>query len=125
MQINRITGAIVHAAITVHTRLGPGLFESAYAVCLQYELRKTGLRVQSEVPMPIDYDGVKLSAGYRVDLVVEQQVLVELKAVAKLQPVHELQVLSYLRLSGYKVGLLLNFHQEHMRDGIRRFANRL
>jgi GxxExxY protein len=125
MEINRITGLVIRASMKVHSLLGPGLFESAYTVCLRYELQRSGLLVRTEVPMPIEYDGVKLSAGYRADLIVERQVLVELKAVAKLMPVHELQLLSYLRLSGYRVGLLLNFHQQHMRDGIRRFANRL
>ncbi len=121
--INQITGAIITAAMKVHSALGPGLLESAYEACVQYELTKGGLLVDRQVPWPVTYDGVSIDLGYRVDLLVEKQVIVELKCVDKIHPVHQAQILSYLRLSGKSVGLLINFHEAHLRDGIRRFVN--
>jgi GxxExxY protein len=110
MDVNRLTGMVVDAAMTVHTALGPGLLESTYEKCLVYELRKRGLRVASQVSLPVLYDGMEIDAGYRLDVVVEDAVIVELKAVEKLLPVHEAQLLSYLKLSGFKAGLLINFN---------------
>ena len=122
MDRNEISGAIVGAAMKVHSALGPGLLESAYAVCLRHELIKRGLRVTSEVPVPVVYDGIKLEAGYRLDLVVEDTVVVELKAIEALAPIHQAQVKSYLKLTGKPIGLLINFHSLHLKDGIKRFV---
>ena len=122
MDRNEISGAIVDAAMKVHSALGPGLLESAYAVCLRHELIKRGLRVTSEVPVPVVYDGIKLEAGYRLDLVVEDTVVVELKAIEALAPIHQAQVKSYLKLTGKPIGLLINFHSLHLKDGIKRFV---
>jgi|SRR5947199_10280125 len=122
MNRNEISGAIVDAAMKVHSALGPGLLESAYAVCLRHELIKRGLRVTSEVPVPVVYDGIKLEAGYRLDLVVEDTVVVELKAIEALAPIHQAQVISYLKLTGKPIGLLINFHSLHLKDGIKRFV---
>jgi GxxExxY protein len=110
MEINEITGQIVDASIKVHTRLGPGLLESAYEACLAYELRKRGLDVGVQVPLPIHYEDVKLEVGYRLDLLVESSVIVELKSVEKMIPLYDAQLLSYLKLSGKKIGLLINFN---------------
>ena len=123
MELNVISGEIVDSAIMVHTALGPGLLESAYLACLQYELKSRGLRVRSQVPLPVVYREVRLKVGYRIDLVVEGLVVVELKAVSKLHPIHEAQLLSYLKLSGRKLGLLMNFHEKSMKNGIRRMIN--
>lgn len=107
----------------VHSALGPGLLESAYRLCLAHELRKRGFAVQLEVPLPITYDGVQIDAGYRIDILVDGAVLVEVKAVMKLHPIHEAQLLSYLKLGGYRVGLLINFHVRQLRNGITRMVN--
>jgi GxxExxY protein len=125
MDLNRISGQIVDAAIKVHSAVGPGLLESAYEACLYYELERRGILVQREVALPLVYDGVWLDIGYRIDLLVADSIIVEIKAVAALLPIHEAQLLSYLRLSGHRLGLLLNFHVPHMRDGIKRLANSL
>jgi GxxExxY protein len=119
---NEISGAVVDAAMKVHSALGPGLLESAYAICLKHELMKRSLKVASEVPLPVVYDGVRLEAGYRLDLVVEDTVVVEIKAVEALAPIHSAQIISYLKLSGKPVGLLINFHSLHLKDGIKRFV---
>ena len=121
--INQITGLTITAAMKIHSALGPGLLENVYEACLQYELTKQGLLVERQVPWPVTYDGVSIDLGYRVDLFVEKQVIVELKCVDKIHPVHQAQILSYLRLSGKSVDLLINFHEAHLRDGIRRFVN--
>ena len=123
LELNDITGQVVDAAMKVHTALGPGLLESAYETCLAYELRQRGLRVETQVTLPVKYDGVELDAGYRLDLLVESRVIVELKAIEKMTPLHEAQLLSYLKLSGCKVGLLINFNVERLKDGIKRIAN--
>jgi GxxExxY protein len=122
MYRNQVSGVIIDAAMKVHSVLGPGLLESAYAACLMHELVKRGLKVAREVPLPVVYDGVKLDAGYRLDLVVEDIVIVELKAVEALAPIHHAQVLSYLKLSGKPIGILINFHVLHLKDGIKRFV---
>jgi GxxExxY protein len=123
MRENEISGIIVNAAMKVHTALGPGLLESAYEACLNHELRKTGLKTLTQVPLPLQYDGIKLDVGYRLDLLAEDLVVVEIKAVDSLAPIHTAQLLSYLKLSGKKVGLLLNFHVLHMKDGVKRVVN--
>jgi GxxExxY protein len=120
-----ITRAIIGSAIQVHATLGPGLLESAYRVCLHEELVLKGLRVEVETPIPFTYRGRRIDVGYRIDLLVEDRVLVELKALTKVLPVHEAQLLSYLRLGGYPVGLLINFHVLLLRDGIRRMVNQM
>ncbi|HEY3104243.1 MAG TPA: GxxExxY protein [Pyrinomonadaceae bacterium] len=122
MERNEISGAIVDAAMKVHSALGPGLLESAYAACLRHELVKRGLRVASEVPVPVVYDGIKLEAGYKLDLLVEDTVVVELKAIEALAPIHQAQIISYLKLAGKPIGLLINFHSLHLKDGIKRFV---
>jgi GxxExxY protein len=123
MQLNEITGTIIDSAMKVHSTLGPGLLESTYEICLLHELRKRSLEVKSQLSLPVAYDGVRLDAGYRIDLLVESSVIVELKAVERLLPVHEAQILSYLKLSGYTVGLLLNFNVVHFKNGIKRIVN--
>jgi len=106
----------------IHSAWGPGLLESPYAACLKHELIKRGLRVSCEVPLPVVYDGVRLDAGYRLDMVVEDTVVVELKAIEALAPIHQAQIISYLKLSGKPIGLLINFHSLHLKDGLKRFV---
>jgi GxxExxY protein len=125
MHINDVSGQVVDAAIKVHSVLGPGLLERAYQVCLAHELGKRGIRVRAEVPMPVRYDGLELDLAYRIDLLVEACVVVEIKAVAKILPVHEAQLLSQLKLSDHRVGLLINFNVARLKDGIVRRVNRL
>jgi GxxExxY protein len=125
MEHNEISRQIVDAAMKVHLALGPGLLESAYQACLVYELRQRQLHVDAQLELPINYDGVKLDVGYRIDLLVEKCVIVELKTVEKLLPIHEAQLLSYLRLSGCRVGLLINFNVSYLKEGIKRMANNL
>lgn len=120
--LNGITEKIIGAAIAVHKELGPGLLESAYEACLVYELVQGGLKVESQKSLPLSYRGVKIDCGYRIDLLVENQIILELKSVEKIEPIHEAQLLSYLKLSGYKVGLLINFNVKLLRNGIRRFV---
>ena len=122
---NQISGIILDAAIAVHTALGPGLLESAYQACLAYELTSRGLRVQTQVPLPITYRGVCVDVAYRIDLIVEDLVVIEIKAVERLAPIHEAQLLSYLKLSGKRLGLLINFHVLRLKDGYKRIANGL
>lgn len=121
--INDVSGSVVDAAMKVHTQLGPGLLESAYQACLAYELKKRGLDVQTQVALPVIYDEVRIDCGYRVDLLVERSVLVEIKAVSKLLPIHEAQLLSYLKLGGFWAGLLINFHVPRLKEGIKRMVN--
>ena len=119
----RTTNAILSGAYRVHSRLGPGLLERPYRVCVCYELTKMGIAWQAECPLPVRYEDVELDIGYRIDLLVEKEVIVEVKSVEKILPVHEAQLLSYLRLSGKRVGLLINFNVAHLKDGIRRKIN--
>ena len=121
--IDDITRRIIGAAMKVHTALGPGLLESAYRVCLMHELRKHRLNVASEVGLPVIYQGERIDLGYRIDLIVQDSVIVEIKCVEAINAVHKSQLLSYMRLSGRQVGLLINFHVEHLRDGIRRMVD--
>jgi GxxExxY protein len=117
------TGQIVDAAMAVHSALGPGLLESAYEACLAFELRERGLLVETQVPLPVRYRGVRVETGYRLDLLVNRSVVVEVKSVRRLAPLHQAQLLSYLRLSGHRTGLLINFHEERLKNGIRRMLN--
>ena len=117
--------SIIGAAIRIHSAVGPGLLESAYETCLLYELEKQNLPVKRQVLISIRYEDLTIDNGYRIDLLVGERVVVELKAVETVLPVHRAQLLSYLRLGGFKLGYLLNFHVAHMRDGIARIVNRL
>ncbi|HOW31320.1 MAG TPA: GxxExxY protein [Bacteroidales bacterium] len=120
---NELSGIIIGCAIEVHKQLGPGLLESAYQECLYYELSKAGLKVTKEKPMPIVYKEVRLDHGYRIDLLVEDKVVVEIKSVESFTDVHTAQVLTYLKLGNYKLGLLLNFYVSVMKSGIKRVIN--
>jgi GxxExxY protein len=122
-RVNQITGAVVSAAMKVHSVLGPGLLESAYLGCLAHELRTRGMRVATQVGLPVFYDGEKIELGYRIGLVVENLVIVELKCVEAIHPVHQAQLLSYMRLSGKQVGLLINFYVARLKDGIKRMVD--
>jgi len=122
-RLNEITQEVIASAITVHRALGPGLLESTYEGCLAYELVDRGLAVERQKGLPVVYRGVKLDCGYHIDLLVEGLVVLELKAVEKLDPVHEAQLLSYLKLSGCRVGLLINFNVKMLKQGIRRMVN--
>ena len=122
--LNRITDSIIGAAIQVHRALGPGLLESAYESCMTFELvEQHGRKVERQKPLPVVYRGVSLDCGYRLDLFVDDLVIVELKAVDKLMSIHEAQMLSYLKLSGCKVGLLINFNVKILKNGIKRVVN--
>jgi GxxExxY protein len=117
-----LTGKIIGLAIEVHRHLGPGLLESAYEECLCHELNQAAMAYRRQVPLPVFYKSIRLDCGYRLDLVIENQVIVELKAVERLMPIHEAQVLTYLKLSGIATGLLLNFNTPVLKDGVRRLA---
>lgn len=121
--LNFITGRIIHAAIEIHKALGPGLLESAYQACTAYELIQEGFIVDQQRPLPLEYKGVHVDAGYRIDMVVNKAVIVEFKSIDTLAPIHEAQLLSYLKLSGLKVGLLINFNIKFLKNGIRRIVN--
>jgi len=121
--LNQITEAVIGAGIAVHRELGPGLLESTYETCLAYELVERGLKVERQKALPVRYRGIHLDCGYRIDLLVENRVIVELKVVERLEPIHEAQLLSYLKLSGSAVGLLMNFNVTELRRGIRRLVN--
>lgn len=123
MEPNEVTSSIIAAAIEVHRRIGPGLLESAYQACLAYELRKRGFAVEEQRPVPVIYDEVQLECGYRADLVVNRLIVVELKAKSKLHPVDYAQTLSHLRLLGLRIGLLINFHEARLVDGLHRIVN--
>ena len=125
MTENEIGDAIIASAMKVHTALGPGLLESAYETCLFYELERQGLPVQRQALIPIRYEDLSIDNGYRIDLLVADRVVVELKTVEAILPVHRGQLLSYLRLGGFKLGYLLNFQVARLRDGIVRMANGL
>jgi GxxExxY protein len=122
-RINSITEQIIGAAIEIHRALGPGLLESAYLACLLFELGQRGLQCRSEVSLPVVYKGVRLDCGYRIDLIVEETVIVELKAVEKLLPVHDAQLITYLKLTGKPIGLLINFNVPLLKDGVRRLVS--
>ena len=121
--LNRITDQIIGAAMRVHRSLGPGLLESAYQACLAFELAQYGFRVAQQHPLPVVYHGVRLSCGYRLDFLVENDVIVEVKSVARIDRIHEAQMISYLRLADRRVGLLINFNVRLLKSGIKRFVN--
>tara|TARA_R110002050_G_scaffold104052_5_gene213273 strand:- start:39446 stop:39823 length:378 start_codon:yes stop_codon:yes gene_type:complete len=120
---NKITENIIGAAIEVHKALGPGLLESAYQECLFYELKSLGYSVKKEIAQPITYKDIKLDHGYRIDLLVENKIVIELKTVEKFTDVHSAQILTYMKLGDYPIGLLLNFHTKLLKNGIKRFIN--
>ena len=122
---NDIGDVLIDSAMKVHSSLGPGLLESAYEVCLAYELRKRGLSVSRQIAIPIRYDGIEIDGAYRADLLIDKRIVVELKTVEGILPVHRSQLLSYLRLGEFKLGYLLNFAAPRLRDGIARIANGL
>ena len=122
-KLNKITETIISGAINVHRTLGPGLLESAYEACMVYELAQAGLKVEQQKPLPIVYREVKLECGYRLDLMIENEVIIEIKSIEKLMPIHQAQLLSYLKLSECKVGLLINFNVKVLKDGIKRVVN--
>jgi GxxExxY protein len=123
MLLNQVSGTVIDCALKVHTALGPGILESVYETCLTHELRKAGLNVRTQVSVPVIYDGLKLESGLRLDLLVEEAVIVEVKAIEKLAPIHTAQLLSYLKLMNLRLGLLLNFNVVHMREGWKRVVN--
>jgi len=122
-RLDRVSGQVIASGMRVHTALGPGLLETPYRKCLAHELRKHGLGVEEEVPLALTYDGVRIDAAYKVDLFVNDSVIVEVKSIVQLLPVHTAQVLTYLRLTGVSVGLLMNFYVPHLREGIKRVVN--
>lgn len=124
-RLNRITEDVIGAAITVHRALGPGLLESAYEACLAFEMIQRGPKVEPQKPLPVVYRDITLECGYRLDLFVEESVIVEIKSVEQLAPIHEAQLLSYLRLADCRVGLLINFNVKVLKNGVRRMVNQL
>lgn len=120
MDVRDLTHEVIGAAVEVHKTLGPGLLESAYQRCLVYELRARKLSVEDELQLPVTYKGHNLQSGFRLDLLVESKLIVELKAVEALKPVHKAQVITYLKLSGYQLGLLINFNEARLIDGVKR-----
>lgn len=123
MELNEITKNIIGAAIEVHRTLGPGLLESTYEACLFYELEQMGLYVERQVELPIKYKNVSLETGYRIDLIVENDVIVELKSVKELLPVHTAQIITYLKIANKSKGLLMNFNEARLMDGVKRITN--
>jgi GxxExxY protein len=123
MEINALTGEVIRAAIEVHKALGPGLLESTYEECLCHELKLRGLPFKRQKEIPIEYKGIKLDCGYRIDLLVADKVIIEIKACEELQRIHQAQLLTYLKLTGIKVGLLINFNVPVLKDGIKRMSN--
>jgi GxxExxY protein len=123
LSAHEVSHAIITASMKVHSELGPGLLESAYQACLQHELQQAGLQAATQVGLPVVYRGVRLEIGYRMDLVVEGLVIVEIKSVDAISPIHQAQIISYLKLSSKSLGLLINFNVVHLKDGIRRFVN--
>jgi len=123
LSAHEVSHAIITAAMKVHSELGPGLLESAYQACLQHELKLAGFQSAGQVGLPVVYRGIRLEIGYRMDLVVEDLVIVEVKSVDAISPVHQAQIISYLKPSGKSLGLLINFNVVHLKDGIRRFVN--
>ncbi|NLS91607.1 MAG: GxxExxY protein [Planctomycetaceae bacterium] len=124
-QLEVMAQVVVDSIVRVHRALGPGLLESAYQACLAHELRKRGIAVETEVPQPVEYDGVRIDAGYRLDMLVEQEIIIENKSVQALAPIHEAQLLTYLKLSGRRLGFLINWNVPLVKDGIKRMVNRL
>lgn len=122
-RLNKITETIIGVAINIHRTLGPGLLESAYEACMVYDLSQAGLKIEQQKSLPVVYRGVQLECGYRLDLMIENEVIVEIKSIEKLLPIHKAQLMSYLKLSGCKIGLLINFNVELLKEGIQRVVN--
>ena len=122
-EVNRITSLIIKAAIEVHRQLGPGLLESVYIVCLAFELRAAGLLVRTEQKLPVEYKGIALNCGFRLDLIVNELVIVEVKSIRTLAAIHQAQLLTYLKLTGYPAGLLINFNVGLLKNGLKRMLN--
>jgi len=122
-RLNKITETIIGVAVDVHRAMGPGLLESAYEACMVYDLTHAGLKVEHQKPLPIIYRGVRLDCGYRLDLVIENEIILELKSVERLLPIHKAQLISYLKLSHCNIGLLINFNVRILKDGIQRIVN--
>lgn len=122
-ELNKISKIILDACISVHKEMGPGLLESVYVICLVYELQKRGLKAKTEVSIPLIYQGIVLSKDFRIDILVEDEIILELKAVEVLIPVHQAQIISYLKLADKRLGFLINFNVPLMKDGIKRFVN--
>ena len=120
---NEITGTILECSLHIHSKLGPGLLESVYQACLEHELTRAGLSVRAQLLLPVVYDGLQINAGYRIDLLVADIVIVEVKSVEQILPVHFAQLLTYLRLANKRVGLLINFNVAHLRQGVKRIVN--
>ena len=125
MEIEQVARQIVHSAIKVHKALGPGLLESVYQKCLAYELEKEGLGVRCEVPLPVQYEDIKIDAGFRADMIIEDSVIIENKTLDQIAPIHEAQLLTYLKITGMNLGFLLNWKVTLMKDGIKRMVNNL
>lgn len=125
MNIEDVGKQIIDSAFNVHRELGPGLLESAYEQCLAFELNRRGLKVEPQKELPLIYQGMKMDAGYRLDLLVDSQVVIEVKAVERFEPIHQAQLLSYLKLSGLHLGFLVNFNTTLIKDGIRRLVHKL
>lgn len=123
VRVNQVSGVVVSSAMHVHAVLGPGMLESAYQACLAHELRKRRHSVATQVGLPVVFDGKRIELGYRIDLIVEKLLIVEVKSVEAIHPVHQAQLLSYMRLSGIGVGLLINFNVRSLRDGIKRMVD--
>ena len=121
-ETEKVAKAMLDAAFTVHSNLGPGLLESVYETCLAFELRKKGYDVQVQITLPVIYEDIRIETGYRLDLLVDNRVIVEIKSIEQLQPVHHSQILTYLKLSGYRLGFLINFNVRQLRNGIQRFV---
>jgi GxxExxY protein len=125
MNIEKIGRMIVDSAVKVHKALGPGLLESAYQKCLEYELYKSGLKINCEMSLPVQYEGIKIDAGYRIDMLIENSVIIENKTVEKILPIHEAQLLTYMKLNNCQLGFLLNWNVVLMKDGIKRMVHKL
>ena len=122
MEFDKLSRKVIGLSIEVHRELGPGLLENTYKQCLAYELSQAGINFQMEVELPVKYKNVLISCGYRIDLLIENNLIIELKSVDKIIPIHEAQLLTYMKLSGIKVGLLMNFNEIVLKDGIKRFV---
>lgn len=123
MEINALANIVIEKSIRVHNELGPGLFESVYEEILYYRLAKRGLKISKQIPIPVYYEEIKMEIGFRADLIIEDSVIIEIKSVETIAPVHSKQLLTYLKLTGLKVGLLINFNEELLKKGIKRIVN--
>lgn len=122
MEFDELSNRVIGCALEVHRELGPGLLESTYEQCLAHELKLNGIRFELQHPLPVEYKGVRLDCGYRVDLLVEDKLIIELKSVEQIKGIHEAQLLTYMRLAGVKIGLLINFNVTKLKNGIKRFV---